>query len=185
MKCLYMHYRWGYNAHLLGFTNFSISRWGGFFWFVGCNFNKFKGFSGFLSGQVQTSDCCIYSKNIFECQLLSRTSRRKRMLLVLWRKRNRLVLELLSFLWVRFWNKMSQITFIGRKGNYLPCSKKKNENPAPPNPGDLFLDMLLHVISFSQSFLLEYWSSNCGNVATVGECLFPVHTYPSKFAPCN
>lgn len=160
----------GISAHLLGFTHFSISRWGRFFWFLGCNFNKFKGFSGFLSGQVQTSDYCIYLKNVFKCQLFSRTSKRKRMLLVLWREKNRLFSEL-YFLWVRLWSEISQkmTLCIGRKGNYLPCSKNKTEKN---HPGELFLDVLLHVYSFSQSFLLEYWRRNwegvnCGSMSFV------------------
>lgn len=50
----------GISAPLLGFTHFSISRGvGGFFWFVGCNFNKFEGFGGFVSGLVKTSDSFI------------------------------------------------------------------------------------------------------------------------------
>lgn len=90
----------GISAHLLGFTHFSISWWGGFFWFVGCNFNKFKGFSGFLPGQVQTSDYCIYLKNVLKCQLFSRTGKRKRILLALWREKKKrfFFFKLLPFL---------------------------------------------------------------------------------------
>lgn len=89
-------------------------------------------------------------------------------------EKNRLVLEL-SFLRVRFWSEISQkmTLCIGRKGNYLPCSKNKTEKN---KTGDLFLDVLLHVYSFSQSFLLEYWrrnweGGNCESMSFVSMCI--------------
>lgn len=151
----------------------------GFFWFIGCNFNKFKGFSGFLSEQVQTSDYCTYLKNVFKCQLFSRISKRKRMLLVLWRKKD------------LFWNcpflKILEWNFT--EGDLMHWKKRqlfalfKNENWKKPLV-TYFLTCYCMFIRFPSH---SCWSTRAGTgkVATVGACLLSVHTYLSKLAPCN
>lgn len=178
----------GVSAYVVEFTGFSISRWGvfllvhwlyfkfkrlqSFFFFfhskykyqpVVLIFNMFLNVSCFQE-QVKEKECCwFYEKKKYWFWTI----------VLFWVKFG------VRF-WSNIWQKMTLC--IGRKDNDLPCSKKK----AIKQKENLFFwPAVAHLCTLHCFCCTGTVLEQELQMATVRACLLPVHTGPSKFAPCN